>query len=126
MVKRIIFLYDAKSGRLAGLVDSLKKVVRSSYACSLCKITHGLVSKKNDWQQVEQALSCGAEYYHRDDMPEEIATWVRENAIRLPAVLFEAGDGGLREAINATLLYECNGAPNCLGSALIDALASEG
>ena len=125
-ISKIIFIYNAKGGTVAGLLDSVKKAIRSASACSLCKITHGLLNKKESWQRNEDRECGGAvvEYFHLDDMPEKITAWVKERSVPLPVVLFEDEGGALREAVNADALDTCAGSPDCLGNALREALAA--
>ena len=114
MVKKIIFVYNSNSGRLAGLLDSVKKAVGSPAACSLCTITHGLVREKQEWQKAERELGVETAYYHRDDLPDAVRRHVRDNKVALPVVLFEDGEERLSVAVEAEALAACDGKPGCL------------
>lgn len=129
MVRKIIFVYNSDSGRLAGLLDSVKKAVGSPAACSLCTITHGLVKEKQEWQRAERELGVETAYYHRDDMPDAVRRHLqdtrqdtrqdnrqdnRDNEVSLPVVLFEDGEERLSVAVEAEALAACDGKPGCL------------
>ena len=124
--RKLIFIYNADSGRLAAMLDSVKKMVRSPKACALCTITHGLVRKRTEWEEIECRLGLPTKYYHRDDMPDSIAGFLKDEGLRLPVVLRELDDsdgGGYSVAVAAGALEECRGGAACLGGLLDQALA---
>ncbi len=124
--RKLIFIYNADSGRLAAMLDSVKKAVRSPKACALCTITHGLVSKRTEWADIERRLGLPAKYYHRDDMPDSVAGFLRDEGLRLPVILRDLGDpdgDGYSVAVDADALEKCRGEAACLGKLLDKALA---
>lgn len=126
MIARIIFVYNADSGRLAAMLDSVKKAVRSDTACSLCTITHGLVSKKVEWGDVEDQLGFPTEYFHRDDMPPAVRQFVHDAGLDLPVVLLENTGGSFTVAVKPNALKGCGGDPLCLQDKLAAALQTAG
>ena len=126
MIAKIIFVYNADSGRLAAMLDSVKKAAGSAQACSLCTITHGLISKKVEWEDIEDQLGFPTEYFHRDNMPPGVQQHVQQSNESLPLVLFELEDGGYRTGVDAPTLKNCSGDPLCLQATLAAALQTAG
>ena len=51
MLQRLIFVYNADGGRLAGLQDMFHKILSpATYSCSLCAVTYGATSMRPEWQ----------------------------------------------------------------------------
>ena len=52
---KLIFVYNAKSGKLNALFDIAHKIVKpETYQCSLCAITHDALSEKKYGQSSKQ------------------------------------------------------------------------
>ena len=64
-ISRLLFVYDADSGKLAAVADSLKKLVGKG--CPLCAVTHGLASKSKEICLFEQSVAVPIKYLHRDE-----------------------------------------------------------
>lgn len=70
----IIFIYNAKSGLLAGLSNVVTKMVApSQYKCNLCKITYGPLSVKEEWAQFLETLPQNKIFLHKDELKNEYA-----------------------------------------------------
>lgn len=119
---RILFLYRARSGPLAALLDSARKLARSPRACALCSITHGLAGKKSPWRRLECSLGIPAVYRHLDELSPAVRRFLDAGGIALPVVLFECADGRYRLAVTAAALGECRGRPECLHARILQAL----
>lgn len=122
MIQRVIFIYNADAGRLAAMLDSVKKAAGSEQACSLCSITHGLFAEKENWADVDRSLGVATEYFHRDDMAEPASSFVRDQDLGLPVILLENDTGSLAVAVNSDALQNCGGDPACLQTLLHAAL----
>ncbi|MFB3141032.1 MAG: hypothetical protein ACE1Z1_07550 [Candidatus Acidiferrales bacterium] len=115
MIRKAIFIYNAVSGALAAMLDSAKKLARSSSsACSLCAITHGVFSEKAEWRDLECRLGFPTSYYHRDQIPPPVRGFIQQRNLALPLVLFELEGGGYELALSSWGLGQCVGDPNCL------------
>jgi len=80
----IIFIYNAKSGLISGLSDSIIKIVApSQYECNLCKITYGPVSMKEEWAQFIETLPQDKVFLHKDELKGKYETL---NNYDLPAI----------------------------------------
>lgn len=67
-MKKLIFVYNADSGKLNALMDSLHKVVNpSSYSCKLCELTYGLVEEKKQWRKFCENLDVETDFLHKDE-----------------------------------------------------------
>ncbi len=65
---RLVFVYNAEAGLVAGAMDSLHKLVSpATYPCSLCAITYGFVGMRSRWRVWLAAQPLPAVFYHRAD-----------------------------------------------------------
>ncbi len=92
---RLILVYNADSGLITALIHTIHKQLRpSTYPCSLCAITYGVVSMHGEWRRFLDRLDCEVVIHHRDEFaqvcPASGAGGLRE--VALPAILF--ADGG--------------------------------
>lgn len=79
---RLIFIYNAEGGIAQGIMDSVHKTLSpSTYACSLCAVTHGVFRMDPKWRAWLKALPVATEFYHKYDSP--------FGDMALPAVLAE-------------------------------------
>ncbi len=61
-------MYNADSGKLNALMDSLHKVVNpSSYSCKLCELTYGAIEEKKVWKNFRENLDVDTEFLHRNE-----------------------------------------------------------
>ena len=83
---KLIFVYNADSGRLNALQDSLHKLISpSTYNCRLCQLTHSFFSEKDEWRSFVDSLEVECDFLHKDEF----------NAVAnpiLPAVFIESKD----------------------------------
>lgn len=71
-MKKIIFVYNARSGRLYAGLDSLHKIISpSTYACRLCAVTYGLRKIDPVWEQFIKQLSVETVFLHRDEFEDQ-------------------------------------------------------
>lgn len=65
---RLVFVYNANAGLLAGVLDSVHKTVSpETYTCNLCALTHGMLTMRPDWRRWLKSLPMPADFYHRRD-----------------------------------------------------------
>ncbi len=85
---KLIFVYNAKAGLLAGIMDSIHKTVSpGTYPCDLCAITYGMTSMKPEWRRWLKRLTIPTLFFHLDDFRK---AWPDAH-FSLPAVLAERG-----------------------------------
>lgn len=101
----LIFVYNADGGLFNTMADAAHKIFApSSYACALCKITHGWISERREWRAFLESLGQDVEIMHRDQFRARFP----ELDIALPAVLRH--HGGLPEVcVAAETLRACVG-----------------
>ncbi len=66
--KRLLLVYNADGGMLNALMHAVQKQVSpSTYPCSLCALTYGLVSMRREWKRFLKGLRMEIVFHHRDD-----------------------------------------------------------
>lgn len=86
--ERLLIVYNAEAGIVAGIKDSLHKLLRpQSYPCSLCGLTHGSVRMDPAWRRFLDRAPMNVRVYHRPDFRDRYPDF----DIDLPAVLTERG-----------------------------------
>ena len=89
LTPQLIFVYNADSGKWNGYMDMLHKVFSpSTYPCSLCDITYGVFSIRQEWAEFMKAFPYPTRFLHRDEWEQEFH---RKDA--LPAIFLQEGDG---------------------------------
>ncbi len=74
-IQKIIFVYNADSGKRSAVMDSLHKVLSpSTYDCNLCSITFGLFTEKKVWKQFRNHAEVDMEFLHRDEFEKVYAS----------------------------------------------------
>lgn len=75
--------------------------------CSLCDITHGLFTKRSEWQECESALPIPFTTFHINDAPAEVTQAANG---KYPIVLGR-NQLGLQIVLDANELEQCKGSP---------------
>lgn len=80
---KLIFVYNADSGKINALLDIAHKVIRpETYQCSLCAITHGALSEKKAWTEFRKNTKLELEFLHKDEFEKKY-----QQAYKYPVVL---------------------------------------
>jgi len=108
-IVRLIGVYDAE-GTLRGEVAYWIGARLGRRHCSLCEVTHGLFSEKNEWRSCRDGLPVPFDTYHRDDQPPEIRV-ISEN--RAPVVVAETTTGHV-VLLDGQRIEEADGDPHQL------------
>jgi hypothetical protein len=59
--EKLVFVYNAKSGKLHGLLDLLhKNISPRTYPCQLCAVLP-------EWKQFIESLGMPVEFFHKDE-----------------------------------------------------------
>lgn len=89
---KLLFVYNADSGVLSSLKDTVHKAVSpNTYQCNLCKVTFGPVSMKDEWKAFIESLPYDVAFLHRDEFHRQ---YQKQKDVELPAV-FADSDVGL-------------------------------
>jgi hypothetical protein len=70
-VTEFIGVYDADA-TLVGEVSYWIGARLGTRHCSLCELTHGLFTVKNEWKECRRSLSVPVVTYHRNDAPADV------------------------------------------------------
>ncbi|QHI38393.1 hypothetical protein IMCC3317_37850 [Kordia antarctica] len=67
-MKKIIFVYNATSGKVNSLLDIAHKLISpKTYQCDLCSITHDTFSENEQWKQFRETTKLPLEFLHSDE-----------------------------------------------------------
>ncbi|MDO7854391.1 hypothetical protein [Hymenobacter convexus] len=104
MPQRLLFVYNADAGLLAGLKDTFHKILSpTTYACALCAVTYGATSMRPEWRVFIKNLPVPVEFLHRDEFISAYPQWARH---RLPAAFAASETGELAPFIDAGEMQE--------------------
>lgn len=85
--KKIIFVYNADSGLFSTVTDYVHKLLSpSTYACSLCALTHHHAGMKQEWKAFVQQLPYKAGFLHKDEFVHDYPAYEK---LALPAVFIQ-------------------------------------
>jgi hypothetical protein len=108
-IVRLIGVYDAE-GTLRGEAAYWIGARLGRRHCSLCEVTHGLFTEKNEWRSCRDGLPVPFDTYHRDDQPPQIRV-ISEN--RAPIVVAETTTGHV-VLLDGQRIEEADGDPHQL------------
>ncbi|WP_442844535.1 GTPase [Leeuwenhoekiella sp. H156] len=95
---KLLLVYNARSGGVQAALDSLHKIVSpATYACDLCKLTHGNLNMHRRWKEFLNQSDFEISVYHKDEFQNEFGN--EALAFKLPVIL-EQKDDGLTEFIS--------------------------
>ncbi|MEO9461309.1 MAG: hypothetical protein ABJ242_01110 [Marinomonas sp.] len=105
---KLLMVYNADGGMVNAVLHGVHKVLRpSTYPCSLCALTYGLVSMRSEWRRFLDGLGVEPVFHHSDD--------------------FAAAYPSVSPALPAILLQQVGGEPEVLiAAAQMDELPSLG
>ena len=68
MTERLVFVYNANAGLIAGVLDSIHKTLSpSTYGCNLCALTYGALTMRSEWRNWLKSISLPTDFYHLPD-----------------------------------------------------------
>ncbi len=71
MESKLIFVYNANSGKLNTYLDIAHKIFSpSTYQCNLCDITHGVFKERSSWKAFREEANLAMEFLHIDEFEE--------------------------------------------------------
>ncbi len=93
----LVFVYNADSGVMNGLLDLAHKTLSpATYGCNLCAITYGPLGMKRAWRDAIASLGRPVRFLHRDEVAREFGL----TDVALPAV-YCVENGALVEWMSA-------------------------
>ncbi len=88
----LVFVYNANSGARSALFDSMHKVLSpSTYQCSLCDLTYGVVKENRIWKRFRQQNQHTMVFLHKDEFGKKYASKFGYK-FTFPIVLIENGN----------------------------------
>jgi len=90
---KLIFVYNANSGKRNALIDSAHKILSpSTYSCSLCDITYGVFTENKVWKKFRESTSQQMEFLHKDEFAKQYDLKLRHGLeLTFPVVLKQIG-----------------------------------
>ena len=86
---KLLFVYNANSGTRNAILDSMHKVFSpSTYQCSLCDITFGVVSENKEWKKFREESELTMEFLHKDEFQKNFGVQMAK-AYSLPVILIK-------------------------------------
>ena len=86
---KLLFVYNANSGKRNSFLDSLYKVLSpETYSCSLCKITYGIFKVKPEWQFFKETTALDLDFYHLDEFISKFGN-TEKAPFKYPVILTE-------------------------------------
>nr|WP_299073441.1 GTPase [uncultured Allomuricauda sp.] len=93
ITQKLIFIYNANSGKRNALMDSMHKVFSpSTYDCKLCDITFGVITENSTWKQFRQESELQMDFLHKDEFAKKYASKFGYK-FKFPIVLIEGKQG---------------------------------
>jgi len=101
MASKLLFVYNANSGKLNSLFGIAHKIISpSTYTCELCLLTHGVFFENIDWKNFKETSSLVMEFFHVNEFL-KIYSDEEYSRINFPAVLSCEQDGGVKEIFSS-------------------------
>ncbi|MFT5751682.1 MAG: hypothetical protein ACI828_001420 [Flavobacteriales bacterium] len=102
---KLIFVYNAQSGKINALLDAAHKVVSpSTYRCALCALTFGSFRENEVWKDFRERSKVPMEFYHKDEFKKAFASkWLPKY---IYPILLVQNENGLEIGISAERFTE--------------------
>ncbi|NER12489.1 GTPase [Leptobacterium flavescens] len=93
MESKLIFVYNANSGRWNAYLDAAHKVLSpKTYQCNLCDITFGVFRERSEWKNFRKNSGLQMEFLHIDEFEKQYKSQT-EMQFPYPVILKENADG---------------------------------
>jgi len=88
METELIFVYNAKSGKMNAMKDYFHKVVSpKTYGCNLCSLTYDMLGMKSEWKRTIENMGLKTVFLHKDELAKRYSL-----SFELPVILQKKGD----------------------------------
>ncbi|AWH75627.1 GTPase [Dokdonia sp. Dokd-P16] len=90
---KLLFVYNANSGKLNALMDSAHKWIRpETYECDLCSLTFGVFKEKEEWLRFRESVKTPLEFLHKDEFLKAYKSkWLPKYEFPVVLAVTEAG-----------------------------------
>lgn len=83
---KLIFVYNATSGKINGLFDIAHKLISpKTYQCKLCMITHNTFSENEQWKLFRKTTKLPLVFLHSDELEQQYSC----KNVKYPAIFLE-------------------------------------
>ncbi len=66
--QKLIFVYNADSGKLSALFDAGHKIVSpETYKCNLCTLTHGSFTERKAWKAFRESVNLNLKFLRKQE-----------------------------------------------------------
>lgn len=111
MSRKLIFVYNAESGRLNLAFDIAHKILSpSTYQCDLCSLSHGYFQMHAAWKAFIKRLAIEVEYLHRDEYPSSAPV------AEFPLILLQQRSGETAIFMTAAEISACESTESLQGA----------
>lgn len=91
--KKLIFVYNAKSGLQNKMLDAAHKIFSpKTYACNLCSVTFGFVRENSIWKKFKEETNLEMQFLHKDEFTNIYNIRAQQN-FTYPIVMALGGNG---------------------------------
>ena len=91
--QKLLFIYNANSGKANAFLDSMHKVLSpQTYDCKLCELTFGAVLENRTWKKFRQETDREMVFLHKDEFAKKYKSKFGYK-FSFPIVLIEGGNG---------------------------------
>ena len=100
--QELIFVYNANSDVFSTVTDFAHKLLSpSTYSCTLCALSYGNFTVKQEWKSFIEGLAIKTAFLHKDEFEKQYKIQPA-----LPAVFMKAG-GAIKEIISQEQIKSC-------------------
>ena len=99
----LLFVYNANSDLFSSLTDFVHKIISpQTYNCSLCALTYGNVTMKQEWKNFLENLRAEKTFLHKDEFENQY-----KQLFDLPAI-FQLNENGPVVLVSSDEISRCN------------------
>lgn len=96
LLKELIFVYNANSGKMNAMKDYFHKVISpKTYNCNLCSLTYDLLGMKSEWKKAIEKTGLKTVFLHKDELEDRYSV-----SYELPVILIKEGNN-VKTILNA-------------------------
>ncbi len=99
---KLIFVYNANSGKMNAALDIAHKIISpGTYQCQLCQLTHSTLSERDEWKAFRQQSEHEFIFLHKDEFEQTYS-----EQFDYPVILQQANESELIIFLDATAIAQ--------------------
>ncbi|NRD21261.1 GTPase [Winogradskyella eckloniae] len=108
---KLLFIYNANSGKLNALFDIGHKLISpSTYACSLCALTHDVFKENTQWKNFKANSGYEMAFFHKDEFESNFP-----NVKVLYPTVLKLNEKGVSTVLSADVLNQISNVDELIG-----------